>query len=179
MNQEKRNDHAKEARPENIHVLTAELAQLREPKRGEIVDIIVSEVFTPSNFFFQLTRDQSLLERMLNAINRLYAGHELAGSLPALHDQEFKVGSLVATKWAEDGCWYRAVITSIVSKNRVQLQFLEYGTRCQCSRDQLYTLDSVFRDWDYYMSYQAKLAGIRSFTGRWTKDASEIGRAHV
>ena len=92
-------------------------------------EVIISEVFTPGNFYYQLKREQDKLERFLTVLEQFYSGCETLGYPHQLHDlmlpsSDIAVGQLVVAKWREDGQWYRAriqvnyyillVITSIV-----------------------------------------------------------------
>ena len=51
---------------------------------------------------------------------------------------------LVAVVWDVDQFWYRARVRAIVSIDRVEIQFIDYGTRAFCSKSQLFRLPDKF-----------------------------------
>ena len=51
---------------------------------------------------------------------------------------------MVAVVWDVDHYWYRARVRTIVSIDRVEIQFIDYGTRAFCSKSQLYRLPDKF-----------------------------------
>ena len=57
---------------------------------------------------------------------------------------ECRVDQLVAVVWDVDQFWYRARVRAIVSLDRVEIQFIDYGTRAVCSKSQLYRLPEKF-----------------------------------
>ena len=58
---------------------------------------------------------------------------------------ECRVDQLVAVVWDVDQFWYRARVRAIVSLDRVEIQFIDYGTRAVCSKSQLYRLPECLK----------------------------------
>ena len=50
----------------------------------------------------------------------------------------------MAVVWDVDQFWYRARVRAIVSIDKVEIQFIDYGTRAVCRKDQLYRLPEKF-----------------------------------
>ena len=67
----------------------------------------------------------------------------------------------MATVWEDDGFWYRAKIVSIESPSKVQVLFIDFGTKALVFKQALYSLHELFSISERpALAFHAKLAGI-------------------
>lgn len=85
---------------------------------GNIVDVVVTHVESPSHFYCNLIQFSDHLAAVTNAI----ATKGVSAS-PLLHPE---VGVYCLARYSVDGEWYRAHVIS-VSGNHVMVQFVDYG----------------------------------------------------
>lgn len=109
----------------------------------------ISEVFSPDNFYIQLQENEKELDKFLRDLTEFYIRCEERQEPAALDTlrlapSECRVDQLVAVVWDVDQFWYRARVRAIVSPDRVEIQFIDYGTRAVCSKSQLYRLPEKF-----------------------------------
>ena len=77
---------------------------------------------SPNDFYVQLSETYPQLEEMIAEIAEVYSG--LADDLGP---DDLVIGHPVCAQFAEDGCWYRAVIQSVPSEFEVEVQYIDYG----------------------------------------------------
>ena len=114
-----------------------------------ILHLSFTEVFSPAHFYIQLQENEADLDKFLSDLTEFYIRCE-ESQVPApldalrLAPSECRVDQLVAVVWDVDQFWYRARVRAIVSIDKVEIQFIDYGTRAVCSKDQLYRLPEKF-----------------------------------
>ena len=109
---------------------------------------IFIEVFSPDPFYIQLQENEADLDEFLRDLSEFYIQCEERQE-PALDSlrlapTEVRVDQMVAVVWDVDHYWYRARVKTIVSIDKVEIQFIDYGTRAFCSKSQLYRLPDKF-----------------------------------
>ena len=109
---------------------------------------LFKEVFSPDHFYIQLQENEADLDEFLRDLTEFYirCEREQDSSLDSLRlaPTEVSVDQLVAVVWDVDQFWYRARVRAIVSLDRVEIQFIDYGTRALCSKSQLFRLPDKF-----------------------------------
>ena len=108
----------------------------------------LTEVFSPDHFYIQLQENEADLDEFLRDLTEFYIQCEERQE-PGLDSlrlapTEVRVDQMVAVVWDVDHYWYRARVKKIVSIDRVEIQFIDYGTRAFCSKSQLYRLPDKF-----------------------------------
>ena len=127
----------------------------------------VSEVFSPESFFVQVQGKEQDLDNLLSEINDFYNDVQLLDQL-RLPSYQCQVDSLVATIWEDDGFWYRAKIISIESPSKVQVLFIDFGTKALVFKEKLYFLHELFSISERpALAFHAKLAGIGPVARKW------------
>ena len=127
----------------------------------------VSEVFSPESFFVQVQGKEQDLDNLLSEINDFYNDVQLLDQL-RLPSYQCQVDSLVATIWEDDGFWYRAKIISIESPSKVQVLFIDFGTKALVFKEKLYFLYELFSISERpALAFHAKLAGIGPVARKW------------
>ncbi|XP_071404376.1 tudor domain-containing protein 15 [Pithys albifrons albifrons] len=89
-------------------------------KPGDVFEVVCSCFFSPSDFSCQL---QSKLPELNNLMGRIQARYKD-------HTNPYKSGQVACiVKYPKDGKWYRATVVQQVSKNEVDVVFIDYGYR--------------------------------------------------
>ena len=109
---------------------------------------IFIEVFSPDHFYIQLQENEADLDKFLRDLTEFYIRCEerQESGLDSLRlaPTKVRVDQMVAVVWDVDHYWYRARVRTVVSIDRVEIQFIDYGTRAFCSKSQLYRLPDKF-----------------------------------
>ena len=109
---------------------------------------IFIEVFSPDHFYIHLQENEADLDKFLRDLTEFYIRCEEKeeSGLDSLRvaPTEVRVDQMVAVVWDVDHYWYRARVRTIVSIDKVEIQFIDYGTRAFCSKSHLYRLPDKF-----------------------------------
>ncbi|KAJ7388565.1 hypothetical protein OS493_036932 [Desmophyllum pertusum] len=97
---------------------------LKEPalKTGQTEDVCVVHTESSEYFYIQLSATYPQLEKMMAEIAEVYSG--LADDVGP---DDLFIGNPICALFAEDSCWYRAVILSAPSDFEVEVQYIDYG----------------------------------------------------
>ena len=91
-----------------------------------LCDVIISDVTSPLSFYVQLALPN--VQRTLAGLQSTLSTYaKSAVSLPPHY--QLKVGDFCCALFSEDGCWYRALITS-VSHGKVTVLYVDFGNSC-------------------------------------------------
>ncbi|XP_055491333.1 tudor domain-containing protein 6-like [Leucoraja erinacea] len=89
-------------------------------KVGSTVDVQVSYIDEPGDFWCQMTKNTHELKILMSKIQEYYN----------THDDQFQPGqSACIIKYSEDGKWYRALILGKVILMEVDVLYIDYGNR--------------------------------------------------
>ncbi|NXG24007.1 TDR15 protein, partial [Grallaria varia] len=89
-------------------------------KPGDVFEVVCSCVFSPSDFSCQLQSKLPELNDLMGQIQTYYKDHT----------SPYKTGQVACiVKCPKDGKWYRATVVQQVSKNEVDVVFIDYGYR--------------------------------------------------
>ncbi|NXM27324.1 TDR15 protein, partial [Oxyruncus cristatus] len=89
-------------------------------KPGDVFEVVCSCFFSPSDFSCQL---QSKLPELNNLMGQIQTYYED-------HTSPYKTGQVACiVKYPKDGKWYRATVVQEVSRNEVDVVFVDYGYR--------------------------------------------------
>ncbi|NWQ70125.1 TDR15 protein, partial [Neopipo cinnamomea] len=89
-------------------------------KPGDVFEVVCSCIFSPSDFSCQL---QSKLPELNNLMGQIQTYYED-------HTSPYKSGQVACiVKCPKDGKWYRATVVQEVSRNEVDVVFVDYGYR--------------------------------------------------
>ncbi|KAM7172176.1 LOW QUALITY PROTEIN: tudor domain-containing protein 15 [Macrochelys suwanniensis] len=89
-------------------------------KPGAVLDVICSYIISPSHFFCQL---ESKLPELMNLMEQIQSYYEV-------HSNPYKTGQIACVaKHSKDGKWYRAAFMQQVSRNEVDVIFVDYGNQ--------------------------------------------------
>ncbi|XP_074845088.1 tudor domain-containing protein 15 [Carettochelys insculpta] len=89
-------------------------------KPGAVLDVICCHIVSPSDFLCQL---QNKLPELKNLMEQIQSYYEV-------HTNPYKTGHIACVaKHSKDGKWYRAAVLKQVSKNEVDVLFVDYGNQ--------------------------------------------------
>ncbi|NXP16392.1 TDR15 protein, partial [Scytalopus superciliaris] len=89
-------------------------------KPGDVFEVVCSCIFSPSDFSCQLQSKLPELNNLMGQIQTYYNDHT----------SPYKTGQVACiVKCPKDGKWYRATVVQQVSKNEVDVVFIDYGYR--------------------------------------------------
>ena len=143
---------------------------MEELQTGTEVELNAVEVFTPTQFYFQLKKDWEKLDRLDLDMYNFYANFHNLDELRVPPNQ-IRVGDKVAVIWDEDGLWYRGMVRNMESVNKVEVDYLDYGSRTITVKTRLYQLVPQFSD-QARLSHLGRLHGVISLMKKWTREAS-------
>ena len=76
------------------------------------VQVVVTEVFTPTMFYFELKEDWDKLDNLMEDMNKLYCSYPHFERL-LIVPEKLRVDQKVAVVW-EDGCWSRGLVKRVM-----------------------------------------------------------------
>ncbi|XP_032539246.1 tudor domain-containing protein 15 [Chiroxiphia lanceolata] len=89
-------------------------------KPGDVFEVVCSCIFSPSDFSCQLQRKLPELSNLMGQIQTYYEDHT----------SPYKTGQVACVvKCPKDGKWYRATVVQQVSRDEVDVVFVDYGYR--------------------------------------------------
>ncbi|XP_016283842.2 tudor domain-containing protein 15 [Monodelphis domestica] len=115
----------------------------------------VSNIWSPASFHIQLAESEDLIFRLARELNEGVAARGRDSELAAL-----SVGDLVVAEYAVDNALYRAVIKNIISRNSLEVEFIDYGNTEVVNLTQLHELDRKFLTIPQ-LSLHSFLSGVR------------------
>ncbi|XP_043837266.1 tudor domain-containing protein 15 [Dromiciops gliroides] len=99
----------------------------------------ISNIWSPASFHIQLAESEDLIFKLGKELNERMADLDRESELIPL-----SVGDLVAAKYVVDDAFYRAVIKSIVSRDSLEVEFIDYGNTETVSLSRIRELDRRF-----------------------------------
>ncbi|KAL4661070.1 tudor domain-containing protein 6 isoform X1 [Arapaima gigas] len=114
------------------------LSQLPEKpiKMGQVSEVYVSHINSPSSFFVQLTEDEAEIYSVVDELNGPLSGGTIVDV------DELQEGDLVNSVFPDDGSWYRGVIKNVSEGGTVQVEFIDFGNTATVTCSGISRLDS-------------------------------------
>lgn len=134
------------------------------------LELNVVEVFTPTQFYFQLKEDWDKLDSLELEMNNYYSDYPNLDEL-RVSPKQIRVGEKVAVVWDEDGLWYRGMVRNMESVNKVEIDYIDYGSRTVTLKTRLYQLVPQFSR-PARLSHIGRLHGVTFVKKKWTCEAS-------
>jgi len=102
---------------------------------GELVE--VCELFSPAHFYVHRVEDRGKVDQMMGEMRKAY-GMLVDRRQLWLNPAEVELGMMVAARWGEEG-WHRVQVVGF-RPSKVEVVYVDFGSRGDVSRDQLYRL---------------------------------------
>ncbi|XP_011493845.1 PREDICTED: tudor domain-containing protein 5-like [Ceratosolen solmsi marchali] len=106
----------------------------------EYIEIVISEIFTPSFFWIVLLKNRNKLNKLMIALNDFYNGQDLPSY--KVPQNMLKQGLNIACIY--DKVWHRGIIEEIKPNDLIVILFYDYGTVQTYSPNELYFLNKQF-----------------------------------
>ncbi|XP_023938384.2 tudor domain-containing protein 5 isoform X2 [Bicyclus anynana] len=139
--------------------------------RGDLLQVMVGEVYSPSHFWLLQLGEQFhlALEELMDDMNRFYESPRGAGALPP---GAVRAGHYCSSRYAGD--WHRALIVRVDDCDHVRVRHVDYGTVERCAARDLRPLR---RRWAALpvQAVRARLARVRPAARgrRWQRAAAQ------
>ena len=102
---------------------------------GELVE--VCELFSPANFYLHRVEDRLKVDRMMGEMRKAY-GMSVDRKQLWLNPAEVELGMIVAARWEGEG-WHRVKVVGF-RPSKVEVVYVDFGSRGDVKRDQLFRL---------------------------------------
>ncbi|XP_019638854.1 PREDICTED: uncharacterized protein LOC109480923 isoform X1 [Branchiostoma belcheri] len=136
-------------------------------KKGTTIELAVTHIVTPNQFFSQLLHDFQEIEDLSEKLQQLYNTDEFKEAF--ISDPE--VGMRCCALYSEDSMWYRAVITDVLDQ-QVEVKFVDFGNTEVLDTTDIRVLDEEFSVAPSYAT-ECSVAHIKPTSGVWNAKAIE------
>ncbi|NWR58385.1 TDRD1 protein, partial [Bucorvus abyssinicus] len=133
---------------------------------NQTVDVIVCTVYSPGEFYCQISNNNELLS--LNLLNK-----SLSEKCQKTPPNTFKPesGEPCCALFTGDGNWYRALVKNITSHGTVQVCFVDYGNVEEVPLDKIRQISSSFLQLPF-QGIKCWLSGIKPANDKWIPEAT-------
>lgn len=102
------------------------------------VKAYISNISNPSSFHIQLAKNESIILRLADALNKEKNKVRERKSI------KLAVGDLVVAEYSDDNANYRAVIKNILPENFFEVEFIDYGNSSVINISKIYEIKREF-----------------------------------
>lgn len=139
------------------------------PEGKEYVEVYVSAVASPSNFWIQILTSMAVqLDELVSSMASLYSSEISTDYLVS----ELSVGDMVAAPFENDPSWYRAKVMG-VEGNKIDIFYVDYGDSVYIEKNKLRKLCSQFLSLPF-QAVECCLANIQPSGDSWSEECIEI-----
>ncbi|XP_045158547.2 uncharacterized protein LOC123524421 isoform X3 [Mercenaria mercenaria] len=138
----------------------------------QTVDVYVSHVISPGDFFVQLVDQEEKLNQLMEKISQIYES-----SADSLKIDTVLQGQAVCAKYSEDEAWYRAEVTQIEG-NKVTVLFVDYGNSEETTITNLRQLEDDIAEIPPY-AVRCNLDKVKPAQGEWSEESGVYFEAHT
>ncbi|XP_010142236.1 PREDICTED: tudor domain-containing protein 1, partial [Buceros rhinoceros silvestris] len=133
---------------------------------NQTVDVIVCTVYSPGEFYCQISNNSDLLS--LNLLNK-----SLSEKCEKTPPNTFKPesGEPCCALFSGDGNWYRALVKNFTSHRTVQVCFVDYGNVEEVPLDKIRQISSSFLQLPF-QGIKCWLSGIKPANDKWIPEAT-------
>jgi len=106
---------------------------------GDLVE--VCELFSPTHFYLHRVQDRSKVDRVMGEMRKAYGMSSDRREL-LVNPAEVELGMMAAARWGDEG-WHRVKVIGFRT-NKVEVIYVDFGTRGEVLKNRLYKLCSHF-----------------------------------
>ncbi|NXD08450.1 TDRD1 protein, partial [Nothocercus nigrocapillus] len=132
----------------------------------QTVDVIVSALYNPGEFYCQISNDSELLA--LNSLNKSLSEY-CQKTPPSVFKP--KNGEPCCAFFSADGNWYRALVQNVASDGAVKVCFVDYGNVEEVPLDKIRQISSSFLKLPF-QGIKCWLSGIKPVNSKWIPEAT-------
>ena len=149
--------------------LVTYLGEVPLPPSHEAFNLLVTEVYSPSEFYIQTAASSEPLDELFTSLNNHFSTNKFERL-----SQSPSVGSLVCAKFSADGAWYRSEVMDI-SGDSCRVKFIDYGNTDVVSLSEMAECPPNFVSLPI-LSCRCSLGGVAPPPGdiTWSDDATQL-----
>ena len=106
---------------------------------GDLVE--VCELFSPTHFYLHRVQERSKVDRVMGEMRKAY-GMSVDRRELLVNPAEVELGMMAAARWGDEG-WHRVKVIGFRT-NKVEVIYVDFGTRGEVLKNRLYRLCSYF-----------------------------------
>ena len=164
---------AKPARapPDKACPTVASLQKVSLPPENERFFLVVTDVYSPDELYFQTLEDAGAIDELVELLNKHFSENK-----PVSFPQTPATGSLVCAKFSQDGGWYRGEVLE-TSADCCRILFIDYGNIESVKLSNMAKCPSEFISSAYpRLASCCRLSGVAPPTGStaWSKEATQL-----
>lgn len=161
--------HVTEGQMESAATESVAVGGFRWPDGKEFVEVYVSAVASPSNFWIQVLTSMAVqLDELVSSMTSLYSSEMSTDYLVS----EPSVGDMVAAPFENDPSWYRAKVMG-VEGDKIDIFYVDYGDSVYIGKDKLRKLCSQYLSLPF-QAIECCFANIQPSGSTWSDDCIEI-----
>ncbi|CAH0390662.1 unnamed protein product [Bemisia tabaci] len=135
------------------------------------IEIVISEVYSPTRFYFNLRSKVPSLNAMMDDLEAFYNEDEKHYCMPPT---TIAIGQVCAAKYAGDNRWHRVKIVSIPTLREVTVYYMDYGTSKKIAKTDLRFLHKDFEEM-CAQAIRGRLFNLKPASGKtWEVDANHL-----
>ncbi|NXF00676.1 TDRD1 protein, partial [Smithornis capensis] len=131
----------------------------------QTVNVIVCTVYTPGEFYCQISNNRELLA--LNSLNKSISEY-CQKAPPDVFEPE---NGEPCCAFFSDGNWYRAMVQNVSSGGTVQVSFVDYGNVEEVPLDKIRQISSTFLKLPF-QAIKCWLSGVKPGNSKWNPEAA-------
>ena len=141
------------------------------PVSGGLIEVYVSAVETPSQFWVQIVGPGiNALDKLVSDMNDYYSKRENY----EMHKlKSVKIGQMVAAKFGFNKQWYRAEVISLPTNDQCEVFYLDYGDHEIIDRISILELRTDFLSLRL-QAVECSMANIKPPGGEWSNDECDF-----
>ncbi|GAB6033485.1 hypothetical protein CHUAL_013370 [Chamberlinius hualienensis] len=147
--------------------LQSTLLKVNESTLSGVLNVVVSYVTSPTDFWIQTVNDQLKLVELLSDLD-LYSR-----SADLVNPENLEIGSVVLALYHADECWYRAEVIQKISDTTVNVFFVDYGNSDNVDIQDLRILSEEFERIPV-MSFHCSLYTIEEPKDGWSVEVMDF-----
>ncbi|XP_042296847.1 tudor and KH domain-containing protein isoform X2 [Sceloporus undulatus] len=133
---------------------------------NEYLEVYISAAENPNHFWIQIIGSRALqLDKLTYEMTQYYESGGCPSEFPDVH-----VGDIVAARYQDDCCWYRAKVLGILDDGRWDLYYVDFGDNEEAPLKKLRPLRSDFLSLPF-QAIECSLAGIAPAGSHWEEAA--------
>ncbi|XP_064645096.1 tudor and KH domain-containing protein-like isoform X2 [Lineus longissimus] len=145
--------------------------QVRMPDHGDYIEVYVSAMEHPGQFWLQLlTTSSARLDRLVDTMTTFYDDPESIQYAKVIH---FNEGDIVAAPFPYDSSWYRARITKTPEGDDIDLFYVDYGDTGTVHKEKIRQIRSDFLSLPF-QAVEVCLDNVTSRDEQWSEESLDL-----
>jgi len=134
----------------------------------QLIEIYLSYIINPTTFWFQCVSSLKHLNDLMERISTFYH-NEAASHKYQLADEHIRNGQVCCALY-EDEEWYRVIISDVISKQNIQVFYVDYGNEASVASTSLRLMKKEFLSLPS-QALRGKLHNLKPNREKWSKES--------